>query len=233
MGAAAGLIALAAALFAAGFAILRANRRERETRRDILKSCGELLESSAAQVAPSGYGVLRGVYHGRRAALTPIAEALAFRKLPQLWIAAALADIDPDRPSIEIVRRPAGSEFFMGAAGSAPSVRPPASWPQDTSVRVSRSAAPLLRSIGPLLAGPLSDPKLKSVSIGPRGVRVVRQAAQGARGAYVLFRDMRFDADTICAADARSALDLATALADRIAAHDIEIHDAAKTRDAA
>lgn len=226
-GAAAALLVLAAALVAAA-AIILAGRRERAARRDLLDGCRGLLEREASSVLPSGYGILRGLYGGRPAALTPIAEALAFRKLPQLWLAAALGDADPDRPSITIVRRPGGTESFVGGADLPHAIRPPESWPQDTMVKTSAGAAALLESVETLLAPALADPKLKAVTFGPRGVRVVRQAAQGSRGAYLLFRDQRFGLEQIPPQEARSALELAAALTRRIGDH-----ERSETRDAA
>lgn len=225
---AAGFLALAAIFFAAGVALQRANQRGRAARRDLLSECASLLNGATVSIAPSGFGVLRGRFAGRPAALTPIAEALAFRKLPQLWLAAALADEDPARASIVVIRRPGDADAFVGGTDLPMTVRPSADWPQDTVIRASAGAAPLLRAIEAALAPAFADPKLKAVTVGPRGVRVVRQAAQGARGSYLLFRDSRFELETISPEDARASLDLAAALADRIRAD-----DRSETRDAA
>ncbi|MDR4308228.1 hypothetical protein IHQ68_16540 [Chelatococcus sambhunathii] len=225
---AAGFLALAAALLAAAVAILRANARDRAVRRAILADCSDVLEAAETSVARSGYGVLRGVHRGRRAALTPIADALAFRKLPQLWLAATLLEQNDGRPSIEIIRRPGDADAFTGGAGLPLSVRPPAEWPQDTSVRVSPGALALLGSLGPVLAEALADDRLKAITVSPRGVRIVRQAAQGLRGSYVLFRETRFDEARVDPSTARAALDLAAAIADHVQAHDqADLHEAA------
>lgn len=227
-GAAAVSLALVAALMIAVAAIWRANRREALARASMLDDCGGVLEGAVASVSPSGHGVLRGRFHGRRASLTPIAEALGFRKLPQLWLSAVLGDADDERPSIEIVRRPNAGGLFDGGSALSMSARAPTSWPRDTSIRVSRDASALLSSLEPALVTALADPKLKAVSIGPRGVRVVRQAAQGSRGAYLLFREQRFETKRISLDDAHAALALAAALVDAMVDHDrIETRDAA------
>jgi hypothetical protein len=227
-GAAVTLLALVSALLVAIVAIWRANRRETLSRASMLDGCGGVLEGAAASVSPSGHGVLRGRFHHRRASLTPIAEALGFRKLPQLWLSAVLGDVDEDRPSIEIVRRPTSGGLFDGGSALPMSAPAPAGWPPDTSVRVSQDASALLRTLDPVLACALTDPKLKAVSIGPRGVRVVRQAAQGSRGAYLLFREQRFQSTRISPDDARAALTLAAALIDAMVDHDrIETRNAA------
>ena len=208
--------ALVAGLLVAAVALLRAGRVERAARRRVLDGCETLLETPRAATAPSGYGVLRGGFNGRPAALTPIPEALAVRKLPMLWLAAALGDEDDNRPSIEILRRPGGTESFIGSAGMPHSVRPPSAWPQDTSVRTSVGGAAFLAALEETLTPALADIKLKAITVGPRGVRVVRQVAQGERGAYLLFRDQRFGVSEIPADDARAALELASAVADII-----------------
>lgn len=212
-----------AALFAILFAaialaaILRAGRREAASRRSALADCDGLLDGAVRRIAPSGYGELRGRLGGLSARLVPIAEALAFRRLPQLWIAADVAGAAPEGRAVEIVRRPTGTEFFTGAGGLPSAYAPPPDWPQDTSVRGSRDAGPLLAELGALLA----DPKLKSVAVTSRGVRVVRQAAQGERGAYLLFRDTRFATRRVAASEAEQALELAAAVVLRLAGRDL------------
>ncbi|RXF74281.1 hypothetical protein [Hansschlegelia zhihuaiae] len=208
------------ALLSAGAAlaaILRAGRREAALRRSALADCEGLLDGVVRKIAPSGYGELRGRFGGLSARLVPISEALVFRRLPQLWIAADVARPAADGRAVEIVRRPTGTEFFTGAGALPLAYTPPPHWPQDTAVRGSGDASSLLAELGPLLAEPLSDPKLKSVAVTPRGVRVVRQAAQGERASYLLFRESRF-AKRISVSDAEAALELAAAIALRLAA---------------
>jgi hypothetical protein len=62
-----------------------------------------------------------------------------------------------------------------------------------------------------------TDAMIKEAVISPRGVRIVRQAAQGERGAHVLLRQSRFSITTVPAGDIGKAIALATALS---AAHD-------------
>jgi hypothetical protein len=221
------LAALFAILFAAVAlaAILRAGRREAASRRSALADCEGLLDGPVRRIAPSGYGELRGRFGGLSVRLAPIAEALAFRRLPQLWIGADVARPAADGRAVEIVRRPTGTEFFTGAGALPLAYAPPPDWPQDTAVRGSRDAGPLLAELGPLLAGPLSDPKLKSIAVTPRGVRVVRHAAQGERGAYLLFRESRFTTSRIPVSEAEAALELAAAIALRLAAQNFDARD--------
>lgn len=206
------LIAAAVGLSTAAVAYVLALRRERLRRRDILADCRDLLEDVTPTETPSGFGALRGRHAGRAASLTPIVEALAFRRLPQLWIAAALRREDGEG-AFEIVRRPTGAEFYAGGANLPRTLAPPRSWPQDTRVACDPAGLPMIARLEDLLAPALADPRLKVVTVTPSGVRVVRQAAQGQRGAYLLFRDAKFTTERVPAEEAAAALRLAAGIA--------------------
>jgi hypothetical protein len=216
--AAATLLATVAAFGSAAVAIALANRREARRRRGALAGCADLLDDPAPHLAPSGFGALRGFYRGRQASLTPIPETLAFRRLPQLWIAAAMRRDAGPLVSIDVIRRPNGGEFFTGGAALPMAFAPPASWPQDTSVRGDRNGARALLAIERPLAAAFQDPRLKAVTISPHGVRVVRQAVQGDRTAYLLFRDARFSDMGGLRGEAERALALADQLLDAMTA---------------
>ncbi|PZQ13562.1 MAG: hypothetical protein DI565_13520 [Ancylobacter novellus] len=222
-------IALAAALaaaFAAFLAVVAANRKERARRLKTLDDCGALLEAARPGRAPSGYGVLRGHFAGRPAALTPIAEAMAFRRLPQLWIAAALR-AGPFEGSLEILRRPTGAEFYAGGDGLPLRLPPPPSWPRDARVKCDRAGAALAPRLERLLAEAFTDPRVKAVGVGPGGVRVVRQAAQGDAGAYRIFRDSRFASPRVAPEAAQAALTLAQAVAEALEQDEAHVAEAA------
>lgn len=207
---------LIAAVFAtAAIALVREARKEAARKTEALVDCAHLLGDAQPSVGPSGWGALRGSADGRSAALTAIAEMLVFRRLPQLWISAAVRSAAAGG-TVAIVRRPSGSEFFTGANRLPIAVAPPPGWPSDTSVKCDESGVRLLGRLEDLLAGTLADPKLKAVTISPKGVRVIRQAAQGKRGAYALFRDARFSPARVPAEQAEQALRLALALAERL-----------------
>jgi len=55
-----------------------------------------------------------------------------------------------------------------------------------------RLTAAQVRRAGEALRGIFSDPRVKEAVATPRGVRVVRQAAEGARGAHLLLRQSDF-----------------------------------------
>lgn len=203
------LSAIAAAALLAAVALRRAGQRDRRARRDLLADCAGLLEHARMALDEAGYGVLRGRRNGREAALRPFADTLVLKRLPQLWLAATVRDVAGEGPSIEVMRRPSGAEFYAVGAMFARRFATPPSWPADTEIRGGADAGPLLAALEPALAGAFENPRLKSVLVSPSGARVVLQAAEGERGAYLIFRDSRFAARRIAVADAETALAVA------------------------
>lgn len=232
MTAAALLLGLAAVVLAAAALVLlrRAAEAERVFRHDLLADCRILLDDPRPSVDAAGYGVLHGRCAGFDAALRSFAEALAFRRLPQLWLAATVRAETGTAGSIDVVRRPTGAEFYSAGGGLPRAFAPPPGWPQDTQIRGDRAAGEALAQLADLLAAPLADPRTKSVLVTPHGVRVVRQIAQGARGSYLLFRDTRFALRRAPASEAQAALDLAVAIAAALscARSATETHDAVR-----
>lgn len=225
---AAALLALALGVAAlAALALRRAGRAEALRRADRLDACADLLEGCVRSLDPAGDPVLRGRYGGADVALRVFAEQLAFRRLPQLWLAATVRADLATSATLDLVRRPTGAEFFSAGPALPRRYAPLAGWPQDTRVAGSADAGVLLAALSERLAAPLADPRLKSILVTPRGVRVVRQAAQGSRGAYLLFRDMRFPA-RVARSDAAAALELAEQIVAALTPSSQEAHDHAR-----
>lgn len=215
---------LGVVLFAA-VALRRAGRAEALRRAARLDACADLLDGCVRSIDRSGDPVLRGRYGAAAAALRVFAEQLAFRRLPQLWLAATVrADLGTSA-TLDLVRRPTGAEFFSAGLALPRRWAPPEGWPQDTRICGSADAGALLAALTDRLAAPLADPRLKSILVTPRGVRIVRQAAQGSRGAYLLFRDMRFPKASVARHDAAAALDLALQIAAALAPATRDAHD--------
>ncbi|MFJ5487064.1 hypothetical protein ACIKTA_05255, partial [Hansschlegelia beijingensis] len=96
----------AAALAAAELRLRNAARAERSGRREIFADCLPLFEGAVLKPDPSGYDVLRGRYRGFEAALRPVAEQLAFRRLPQLWLIASVRLPTGAEATLDVLRRP-------------------------------------------------------------------------------------------------------------------------------
>ncbi|TGT43210.1 hypothetical protein EN810_34740, partial [Mesorhizobium sp. M8A.F.Ca.ET.167.01.1.1] len=69
-----------------------------------------------------------------------------------------------------------------------------------------------------IFRNPLSDPAVQEAIISPRGTRVIRQVAQGERGAHLLLRQIRFAVTTISADLVSKAVAEAQSLSEALAA---------------
>ncbi len=185
------LVVLAAAAFC-----LRQGRRSAAWRAGLLSDCAALLDASRLGRDRAGFATLDGTRGDAPVAVRLIPEALVHRRLPQLWLSVSLRDPLPTGATLDVLRRPAGAEFY--APADLPlRLAPPAGWPADTLVRGTPGAEALLLRAEPILAEILADPRVKDVLVTPKGVRLVVQAAEGARGAYLLLRGSRFDLDRV------------------------------------
>lgn len=202
-----GLAALAVAAFgAAAAAFRRGAAADRALRRDVLADCVATLEDAAIAPDAAGYGALKGWFEGVEAALRPMVDTLAFRRLPQLWLVVTVRTPTGADATIDALRRPSGVEFYAAGDALPKSFPPPPSWPQDTGVRGSAGAAATLAALEAALAGPLADDRVKEITVAPSGVRLVRQLRQGRRGAYLVFRDSRFPDPRATPEEVRAAL---------------------------
>lgn len=185
------LIALAAAVLC-----LRQGRRAAAWRAGLLSACTGLVEAPRLGRDRAGFAALDGIFDGVPVSVRLIPEALVHRRLPQLWLCVTLRAPLPGGATLDVLRRPAGAEFYAPAELPL-RMEPPAGWPADTLVRGTDGAEALLRDAGPVIAGILGDPRVKEVLLTPQGLRLVVQAGEGSRGAYLLLRGSRFAMDRI------------------------------------
>jgi hypothetical protein len=171
------------------------------------------------EVAPDGFPTLTGRLPDRREVFIElIPDTLVVRRLPQLWLCVTLRErVERPRASIGALARPTGAEFYSRVHDFPERIDAPAGVESECLMRGDgRLAASELGRIGAVLRGILADPHIKEIAATPRGVRIIRQAAEGERGAHLLLRQIRFGAsashDTVarCIAKAdllRDALD--------------------------
>lgn len=209
------LLILSAALCA--WLTLRAMRDQREAmaeRSKLLAEAEPILSGATTVIGPDQYPVVTGrIPDGRQVKIELIADTMVTRRLPQLWLRVTLYDTSPIRPTIGILARPTGSEYYSLVHDMPQWMTPPMSTApmlmRGDGTATSDQTERMLRHF----AGLFVDPMVKEAVISPRGVRIVRQAAQGERGAHVLLRQSRFSIATVPAADIAKAIALATALA--------------------
>lgn len=177
-------------------------------RRALLDEAAGLLDDARVTVGSDGYPRLNGIYEGgNRVSLEVVPDSLVPRRLPQLWMRLTLLAPEAiSRPSIGVIARPIGTEFYSRVLGLPDMIAP--SFKTDfpllmrgrgvTEAAVERTSG-LFRTL-------FADPALKEIMITPRGAGSVRRIAEGDRGAHILYRQMRFPVKQVSAEFVRNAL---------------------------
>lgn len=183
-------------------------------RSGLLAEAAEVISGVSTEIGLDQYPVVTGrIDDGRLVKLELIADTLVTRRLPQLWLRVTLYDAAPDRPTIGLLVRPTGSEYYS-LVHDMPQwmTPPPATAPM--LMRGDGTATPAQSErVARHFGGLFTDPTVKEAVISPRGVRVVRQAAQGERGAHLLLRQSRFAIANVPAVDIDKAISMAASLA--------------------
>lgn len=227
------LTGLAFLLFlGAGIAGLAAKaRREHQ---DVLRQRAVFLDAAASlfaapliTVGHDGFPALTGLLaDGRRVGIEVIADTLVPRRLPQLWLKVTVYEpAAHPRASIGVLARPTGAEFYSLVHG-LPDWIPPSILTELPLLMRGRGATQRdVERMSPIFGRLFSDPGLKEAAVTPRGVRIVRQIAQGERGAHMLYRQLRFPMQEVSPDLVRKALaeaELLNAVLDNRAVHAME-----------
>ena len=131
---------------------------------------------------------------GRPIDLELVPDTLQFRRLPQLWLKVTIREEIPRPwPRIGALARPTGAEFYSLTARFPERLLPPSGTTDALLIRGDRRTQEAsVRRICAVFTALFEDPGLKEAAITPRGVRIVRQAAEGDRGAHLLLRQVHF-----------------------------------------
>lgn len=178
---------------------IRDQRKLAAQRRSLLDHAAGVLDNSRIHLARDGFPMLDGnLSDGRPLRVELIADTLVCRRLPQLWLKLTLTEHAPrNRPSIGALSRPTGAEFYSLVHDLPEWLSPPQT---DTSILMrgdgTATAAEIDRS-GSIFSALFRNPAVKEAVITARGVRLIRQAAEGDRGAHLLLRQVRFPVEAI------------------------------------
>ena len=207
------MVALVAAMVAEQ---LRQHRRRRREQQGLLDEAAGVLEEARGGLDASGLPVLEGRHRGHAARLDVIIDALALRKLPRLFVRAAIHRPLPVAAPVFAVRITTGSGMVESDPRLSRGAPTPATWPEDVIVRTTEDGrVPVpdaLLDLGRLF----DDPRTASVLVSSRGVRVSWEAARGDVAAWRVSRGARFG-QGVAPALALELLDTAVALADEVA----------------
>jgi hypothetical protein len=204
-----GLVLAAAGL---GWVWRREQRRVGSTRGCLFEGCLELLDGATLARDGLNYPVLRGRWAGHAVELRPIADTLALRKLPSLWLQVTLTGATGAPGVLDALSRPLGVESWS-PHGTLPLDLPtPPELPPTLRLRADGEDGAALLPVLLAQAAFLALPTTKEVLVTPKGVRLVVQLAEGERGAYLLFRDAQFAIRRLAAEEVAALLDRAADL---------------------
>jgi hypothetical protein len=173
----------------------REARAAASTRHSILDAGLNIFDTGNLSIEPSGFPKIEGKLKGRAYRVALIPDTLTIRRLPQLWLDVTLKrDMPSIRGSVAILIRPSGADYYSLTDRLRDQLRLPRNFPENCLIKGQGAASQTtLDLIAPEVATLLRDPKIKEVAVSPRGVRIVRQFAQGNRGHHLILRQSVFE----------------------------------------
>lgn len=173
---------------------IRDHKRLRAQRTSLLDDAVSAIEQPVISHGGDGFPKMRGRHLGLDVHVELIPDTMVVRRLPQLWLSVTLLTPNRTLPGLGALVRYSGNEFYALTPEFAHRLEPPSGFPSEVLIRgQSPDAQDLLNGLRQPLAKLLSDPHIKEVAITAKGLRIVRQAAEGRRGEHLLLRQATFD----------------------------------------
>ncbi len=192
---------------------IRDHKRVRAARFALLDHAAAALEQPALSHGGDGFPKLRGSSRGFKVHVDLIPDTLVVRRLPQLWMSVTLLAPNAALPAFGALVRYSGNEFYALTPEFPHRLEPPKRFPHEVMVRGEWGRAQdLLDLLGQPLSELLADPLVKEVAVTPKGLRIVRQAAEGRRGEHLLLRQASFDTTSVPVDDLQMMLAALSAL---------------------
>lgn len=193
------------------------SRVDRE-RRVLFDDARGLLSDAEIERAPREYPKLRGRYRGHEVTIDAVVDTIAVRKLPSVWLRVTVKAEIPFAGVCDVMARAHNVEFYSPFGDLDHGIALPAGWPDHLSVKTDDpDTMPPATLLGPHI-GVFGDERMKELLVTPKGVRLVRQVAQGSRAEYMVLRQAAFGPVVVPRALLQGMLDKAVALADELGA---------------
>lgn len=178
--------------------LLRAEAARRAEPERLFGSAMPVLENAAAKAGETaGTFLLTGTYRGHDVRVTALADTLAVRKLPGLWLMITLPGPLPVSATLDLMMRPAGATSFSNFDLLAFTLETPSGFPEHLVARSDKPEPPLPFDLVARHIGPLEDRRGKELLITPKGLRLVLLLAEADRARYGVFRQADFGGATV------------------------------------
>lgn len=190
------IIGLLLAALLAGL-LIRQFRREAALRRAeperLFREALPVLENGVAEAGETaGTYLLTGTYRGHDVQVKALADTLAVRKLPGLWLMVTLPGALPVASTLDLMMRPASATSFSNFDHLPFTYESPADFPEHLVARGDAREPPLPFDLTARHIGPLKDRRGKELLVTPKGVRLVMLLAEADRARYGVFRQADF-----------------------------------------
>jgi hypothetical protein len=201
---------------------LRSAATQREEPGRLFAGVLSILDESEAKAGETaGTYVLTGRYRGHAVQVKVLADTLALRKLPSLWLMVTIPTPLPLGSTLDLMMRPAAVTSFSNFDHLDFTMETPDGFPDHLVIRSDAPRPALPLDLVARHLSPLRQPRGKELLISPKGLRLVMLLAEADRARYGVFRQADFGGAIVDAAQLRDALEHLMALrADILAWHD-------------
>lgn len=205
------VIGTALALLLAGLLVRNLMRgaaaRKAEPQRLFADAISVLDDAKAAAGETAGTFVLAGRYLSRDVRVTVLADTLALRKLPSLWLMVTIPMPLPVKSTLDMMMRPASVTSFSNFDNLPFTIETPEGFPEQMVIRSDVPDLALPLDLVARHIAPLSQPRGKELLITPKGLRLVMQMAEADRARYGVFRQADFGGAVVDPDVLREAID--------------------------
>ncbi len=170
----------------------------------------------------AGVWTLSGRYRNLHFQFKTVADTLATRKLPSLWLMVTLPEPLPLNATTDLMMRAAGISSFSNFDFLPHTLALPAGFPEQATIRSDGAASSPVVALMSHHLELFSRSRGKEFLISPKGLRIVVQLAEADRARYGVFREANF-------AGTSMDVDLAMQIMDTLINLRNDIHDHAST----
>ncbi|MGB5066334.1 MAG: hypothetical protein WBO29_03020 [Albidovulum sp.] len=190
-----------------------AGASRRASRANYLDRCEGLFDRPVKGQSPTGFARLGGTYRGRNFDVQVLPDTLTFRKLPTLWLLVTIPAPMPVGATLDIMRRPIGTETFSNFGTLQVQLEPIAGLPPEAVMRTDDPGGLPSEAVLRDHLGLFTSDRVKELVISPKGLRITFLAEEANRGRYLLYRDAEMGMEPLAAEVLRPLMDQLVQLA--------------------
>jgi hypothetical protein len=176
-------------------------------------------EPHVQREATAGVWTLSGRYRQHPFQLKTVADTLATRKLPSLWLMVTLPEPQPVLTTTDMMMRAAGVTSFSNFDSLSHTLDLPTGFPEQATLRSDGDTRDGVIALMSHHLDIFKHGRGKEFLISPKGLRIVVQLAEGNRVRYGVFREANFEGTAINANEATQIMNTLIALRNDIHTH--------------